>query len=267
MGLYEEIITKPNYSLVISKIEDFIKKYIEEAGAKGVVVGLSGGVDSSTVATLLVRALGKERVLGLIMPHKETSPKDISDALEIAKLLDIEYKVIYIDKPVEAIVKITPWLASKTDKVIRGNIMARIRMVILYYHANALNYLVGGTEDKSEYLLGYFTKYGDGAADFFPILDLYKSQVRELAKRLDVPESIYSKPSSPGFWKNHLARDELGFEYDIIDQVLYGYFEKKMDVENLAKEIGISVSDVKNILLRVERSKHKRELPPYPKLS
>jgi len=266
MKLYEEIITKPNYSLVRSKIENFIKKYFEESGAKGVVIGLSGGVDSSTVATLLVRALGKEKVLGLIMPHKETSSRDINDALEIAKLLGIEYKVVHIDKPVEAIVKISPWLASKTDKVVRGNIIARVRMTILYYHANALNYLVSGTGDKSEYLLGYFTKYGDGAADFFPILDLYKSQVRELAKRLGVPEKIYSKPSSPGLWRNHLAIDELGFEYDVIDQVLYGYFEKKMDIAFLAKEIGISVNDVKNILLRVKRSKHKRELPPYPKL-
>jgi len=258
---------KLDYHEITLKIEKFIKTYLEQANAKGVVVGLSGGVDSSTVATLLVRALGKEKVLGLIMPHKETSPDDIKDAIALAKLLNINYRIIEISKPLEDIVEISPWLKKLTNKVVKGNIIARLRMIVLYYHANALNYLVAGTGDKSEYLLGYFTKFGDGAADFFPILDLYKTQVRALAKHLGVPEKIYSKPSSPGLWKGHLAREELGFEYDIIDQVLYGYFEKKLSVNAIAHIIGISVNDVKDILTRVKMSEHKRKLPPYPKVS
>ncbi len=267
MNLYDEILMKLDYHEITLKIEKFIKTYLEQANAKGVVVGLSGGVDSSTVATLLVRALGKEKVLGLIMPHKETSPDDIKDAINIAKLLNINYRIIEISKPLEDIVEISPWLKKLTNKVVKGNIIARLRMIVLYHHANALNYLVAGTGDKSEYLLGYFTKFGDGAADFFPILDLYKTQVRALAKHLGVPEKIYSKPSSPGLWKGHLAREELGFEYDIIDQVLYGYFEKKLSINVIAHVIGISVNDVKDILTRVKMSEHKRKLPPYPRVS
>lgn len=265
--LLTELINKINYDKAELIIRNFIKEYLRETGAHGAVIGLSGGVDSSVVATLLVKALGRNNVLGLIMPHAETSDNDLKDAVYVAELLGITYKVIRINGILKDIIMLSPWLTKHTDKIVKGNIIARIRMLLLYYHANALKMLVAGTGDKSEYLIGYFTKFGDGAADFFPILDLYKSQVRELAKYLNLPEKIWKKPSSPGLWRGHLAKEELGFEYNVIDQVLFGYFEKKLKIEELAKLISISESDVRNILARVERTRHKRKPPPYPQIS
>jgi len=265
LGILEEIINL-DYSEIENKALDFIRRYVSSAGVNGAVLGLSGGVDSSVTATLLTKALGRENVLALIMPHKETSKSDVEDAVEVARLLGISYKVINIGECVKSIIESSPWLTKLIDKVVRGNIIARVRMVILYYHANALKKLVAGTSDRSEYLLGYFTKYGDGAADFFPILDLYKTQVRMLAKYLGLPRKIYEKPSSPGLWKGHLAVEELGFDYDVIDQILYGYFEKKLAINELAKEIGLRIDDVKAILERVKKTEHKRAPLPYPKL-
>jgi len=255
-----------DYGKIVNKALDFIREYVSSSGVGGAVLGLSGGVDSSVTATLLAKALGREKVLALIMPHKETSKRDVEDAIEVARLLGIPCRVINIDDCIKSITTSSPWLTKLTDKVVRGNIIARIRMVILYYHANALKRLVAGTSDRSEYLLGYFTKYGDGAADFFPILDLYKTQVRMLAKYLGLPRKIYEKPSSPGLWKGHLAVEELGFDYDVIDQILYGYFEKKLTLNKLAKEVGLRAVDVKAILERVKKTEHKRAPLPYPKL-
>lgn len=255
-----------SFSRVEREIVDFVRDYIYSSKVEGVVLGLSGGVDSSVTATLLVKSLGRKNVLALIMPHSETSRVDVEDAISVAKMLNIEYRVINIDKCVNVVINSSPWLIRCTDKVVKGNIIARIRMVILYHHANALRRLVAGTSDRSEYLLGYFTKHGDGAADFFPILDLYKTQVRKLAHYLGLPKRICEKPSSPGLWKGHLAVEELGFSYEIIDQVLYGYFDKKLSKDKIAEKVGLSVEDVESILNRVKVTEHKRMLPPHPKL-
>lgn len=266
MSLLDELTSTISYSKVERKIVDFIRDYVYSSSVEGVVLGLSGGVDSSVTATLLVKSLGRNNVLALIMPHSETSKVDVEDAISVAKMLNIEYKVINIDKCVDVVINSSPWLIGYTDKVVKGNIIARIRMIILYHHANALKRLVAGTSDRSEYLLGYFTKHGDGAADFFPLLDLYKTQVRKLAYYLGLPKRICEKPSSPGLWRDHLAIEELGFNYGIIDQVLYGYFDKKLPINEIAEKVGLNVEDVKNILNRIKVTEHKRVLPPHPKL-
>jgi len=147
-----------------------------------------------------------------------------------------------------------------------GNLRARIRMTILYYYANLKNLLVCGTGDKSEILLGYFTKYGDGAADLLPIADLYKTQVRGLARKLDLPKSIVEKPSSPRLWPGQMAEKELGATYDEIDQILYLYVELGKKVDEIIDQTGIESEKVRSIVERFRKSEHKRRLPPIAKI-
>ncbi|RLI81584.1 NAD(+) synthase, partial [Archaeoglobales archaeon] len=159
---------------VTDTICNFIERYIKESNADGVVVGLSGGVDSSTVAFLCVRALGKERVLGLVMPEVGiTAEEDIRDAIDIAEILGIKYKTVEINE----IVNLFKEKLGEGGKLAEANLKPRIRMIINYYHANRMNRLVAGTGNKSELMIGYFTKYGDGGVDFLPIGDLYKTEV------------------------------------------------------------------------------------------
>ncbi len=155
-------------------------------------------------------------------------------------------------------------LPTKLDRVVEGNIRARIRMTILYAYANQYNLLVAGTGDRSEILIGYFTKYGDGGADFFPIGCLYKTQVRRFAVFLGIPEKIAYKPSSPRLWKDHLAEKELGLKYEVIDAVLYSLFDKKLSPQQTAEKLGISLEVVERILSRYYSTSHKRETPPIP---
>src|ERR687883_177229 len=175
-------------------IKRFISKEVIDRRSNGVVLGLSGGLDSSVTATIAVQALGHRRVLGLIMPDLDvTLRKDIKDAEELAKNLDITYKIIRIDKSKKEIIKQVPY-----QKYAQGNLASRLRMCILYYYAGITNRLVVGTTDKSELKIGYYTKHGDGAADIFPLADLYKTEVRELGRYLCLPKNITEKKSSPG---------------------------------------------------------------------
>jgi NAD+ synthase len=249
----------------IDKIIEFIRREVEESGASGVVLGLSGGIDSSLTAALCVRALGGDKVLGLIMPTSFTPKEDLEDAINLARDLGIKTEIISIDGICNAFVD-----ALKIDlndpayRIPLANLRARIRMAILYFYANLYNYLVVGTSDKSEYLIGYFTKYGDGAADIFPIRHLYKTQVREIAAYLGLPERIVKKPSSPQLYPGHRLMDELPADYSIIDPILTGLFEEQLTAEEVSRKIGVPIEIVNDILRRHMRTEHKRRSPPNP---
>ncbi|MGC8582240.1 MAG: NAD+ synthase [Thermoproteus sp.] len=234
-----------------------LREYFEESGAAGGVLGLSGGIDSSVVAVLLARAT--DRFFFLLMPSSSTPPRDMEDAMKIIKLTRAEgkYAVVPIDEHVKALAD----AVGVADKKIVGNIKARVRMVLLYAYAQKLGYLVVGTGDKSELMLGYFTKYGDGGVDILPIGDLYKTQVRQLGRCLGVPEEIVAKPPSPALWEGQTAEGELGIDYETIDSVLYLRYEEMRTREEIAAMLGIDVSVVDKIDSLVRRSQHKR-LPP-----
>jgi len=256
-------VPKIEFEKTVNEITNFIRNKVEKAGASGVVVGLSGGIDSSLTATLCVKALGNSRVLGVIMPASFTPKEDVEDAFELANKLGIKTKFINIDSICEAFIK-----ALEIDpndpkvKIPLANIRARTRMIILYFYANLYNYLVVGTSDKSEYLIGYFTKHGDGAADFFPILHLFKTQVRELASYLGLPERIVKKPSSPQLYPGHKLTDEIPADYSIIDPILVGLFEENLSVEKVSERLGVPLEIVNDILHRHLKTSHKRASPP-----
>lgn len=244
---------------VTESIMACLKKELKSSGASGFVVGISGGVDSAVTATLLTRAVGRERVVGIIMPEIETNTKDIDDAKLVAEHLGIRYFVINITSPVLEVLKMFGDTYENAPRIAKGNVKARIRMVALYYYANKNNHLVAATGDKSEFLLGYFTKWGDGAGDVYPIINLYKTQVRILGKYLGLPSKIVNKPSSPGLWPGQTAEGELGLSYHDVDRVLALLVDQKLPVEEVIAKTGVSKEVVDEILRRIESSLHKRQ--------
>lgn len=239
---------------VSDTIIDFIGNEVKKRNACGIVIGLSGGLDSSVCATLAVRALGSLGVFGLILPDSNITPKsDVDDARELAKNLKIKYRIIEIGKTKSQLLKYLP-----KDKLAQGNFSARLRMSIIYYYAGIRNLLVLGTSDKSELKLGYYTKYGDGAADIQPMADLYKTEVRELAKFLQVPNQILKKKSSPRIWKDQTAEDEIGMSYEEIDEIL-----QHLETNSLHN---YDSKHVKRIVSMIQKNLHKREMPPICKI-
>lgn len=246
-------IKNQDYASITQIFEKFLLDQIEENHAKGVILGLSGGIDSAVLAYLCKRQI-KEKTVALIMPDTSITPKsETDDALKMISLTGIEYKLIDI-KPI--VNEYSMYL--EPNDLAKGNLRARIRANILYYYANSKNYLVLGSSDKSEYLLGYFTKYGDGASDITPIISLYKLQVREIAKYLGVPENVITKKSSPHLWKEHEAEEELGASYEEIDSILYCLFEKKLSIEETFELTQIDKSIVEKIHQQNINSEHKR---------
>jgi len=256
------VVEAIDYEKARSVIVSFIRDYVASAGVRGVVVGLSGGVDSTVAAALAVEALGSGGVLALFMPSVYTTPEDERDAYEVARRLGVELLRIDVTPIFEAFDKALPGY-SPEDKLAAGNILPRIRMTILYYYANRRNLLVLGGGDKSELLLGYFTKYGDGGVDLLPIGGLYKMQVREMARRLGFGW-ITEKPSSPRLWRGHTAEGELGAPYEVIDAVLYALFERKMPLEEVRARFG-GVAEL--VISRVRANAHKLKPPLVPDLS
>ena len=197
----------------------------------------------------------------MIMPEKSVTPEeDINDAKLLVGKLGLSYEYVEINDLFKTYVNTLRGIEGNV--VAHGNLKARIRMCLLYYVANSKNMLVAGTGDKSEILIGYFTKYGDGGVDLLPIGGLYKTQVRMLASYLGLPKHIVEKPSSPRLWTGHTAEGELGLSYDIIDQVLYGLFDAKLSYAKVAEDVGVDINIVKNIAERVKKSAHKRKMPP-----
>jgi len=243
-------------------IIDFIR---EEVRDRGVIFGLSGGLDSSTTAGLLVRALGKEKVLALIMPEEGSTPRlDLEDALKVVEIFGLRYKIIEITGIVESFLR---HVGRFGDRVAEGNLKARIRMAILYYFANVEKRMVVGSGDRSELAIGYFTKYGDGGVDILPIGGLYKTQVRLLAKHLGIPEEIAKKESSPRLWPGHSIREELGMDYDEIDTILYYHLDLGYDLGKIIEVIGKGkIQKVEMVLRRVKDNAHKLSTPPIAKL-
>lgn len=240
------------------RIAKCVKDYLEASGASGYVVGISGGLDSALVSYLLVKGVGRDKVVGLILPEKETDIREIEDARFVAEWLGIRYIVLDITDAVENVLKMFGDSYERADRVAKGNVKARVRMISLYYYANTRNLLVAATSDRSEFLLGYFTKWGDGAGDIYPIISLYKTQVRKMAREVGIPERISSKPSSPGLWPGQTAEGELGMSYEEIDKILYILIDKQEPVEEASRFLGIQREKVEAVWRRVISSSHKR---------
>jgi NAD+ synthase len=254
-----------NCADVHEKITRFIADYAQKTGAEGVVLGLSGGIDSSTVAALSALALGGRRVLGLILPEKETfTPNDVEHAELIAKKFKIETRICDITPTLQAFYQSIPAF-DLTDKVCKGNIKARTRMIYIYYCANKLNKIVVGSSDKSETMMGYFTKWGDVAADISPLMDLYKTQIRKLAQHIGISKAIIAKPSSPALWPGQTAEAELGLKYEVLDLILYG-LEHFMTVEEIAGELNLEQDVIRRIKKRWLSAEHKRRMLLSPKI-
>ena len=244
-----------DYAKIQQDIEVFLKNSVSQNKADGVIFGLSGGIDSTVIAYLAAKIFGK-RALALVMPDSTVSPSnETSDALKVVGELELDYKLIDID----VIHKVYSNHLEPDERAL-GNLRARIRANIIYYYANLKNFLVLGTSDKSEYSIGYFTKFGDGSADLLPISKLYKTQLREFAKILGVPNNIITKKSSPNLWKKHIAEEELGITYEEIDSILY-CLEKRLTIDDIIKKTEIKKESVEKIYHMHEKSWHKR-LPP-----
>jgi NAD+ synthase len=254
-----------DFLTVEKRVCRFIKEYVEKAGAQGIVLGLSGGVDSATAAALSSKAIGGKNVLALMLPEKETfKRKDIDDAKKIADQFQLQTQTIDMTDVLKSFYQGIPAF-DLVDRLCKGNIKARTRMIFLYYYANKQNRIVCGTSDKSETMMGYFTKWGDAAADIAPIIDLYKLQVRKLACHLGIPEKLALKPSTPALWPNQLAESELEINYETLDLILYG-LERFMKSKEIANQLNLELTIVDKIKKRWISNEHKRRMPLPPKL-
>lgn len=195
-------------------LADWIAQEVKAAGRRGAVVGLSGGIDSAVTAALCKKALG-ESVLGVAMPC-ESARRDEEDATLVAVKLDIPVVTVRLDTVFGALRQALP----PGPDLARANLKPRLRMAVLYYHANMLSYLVAGTGNRTELMVGYYTKYGDGGADILPVGGLYKTEVRTLARELGLPERIVAKPPSAGLWEGQTDEGELGITYPELDRAL-----------------------------------------------
>jgi NAD+ synthase len=251
-----------NPELVRGILVGFIQNEVRKVDFERVVLGLSGGVDSSLVATLAAQALGPKNVLGVIMPYRLSDPKSRADALEVVKQLGIEHMEVDISPQIDAYFERFP----EADQKQRGNKMARERMTILYDRSWTWRALVIGTSNKTELLLGYGTIYGDMASAINPLGDLYKTQVWQLADAVGVPTAIVQKAPSADLWAGQSDETELGFQYRMIDQLLYFFVERRYSVEDLKRQ-GFDEAFVSDIMRRVRENQYKRRLPLIAKLT
>ncbi len=246
---------------VEAKLTRFIKDEFGEKGFKKAVFGLSGGVDSSLVAFLLKKALGPNNVIAIFMPYKTTDGKSRKNFKEVVEMLGIKSKVIPITPMIDAFLKQFP----SADRIRLGNKMARERMAILYDQSKIENALVIGSGNRTEILLGYCTLFGDSACAINPVGPLYKTQVRQLARHMGVPEHIIKQPPTADLWPGQTDEKELGLSYDEIDGILSFAIDRGYKISRLIKE-GFLKADIEKILNRVKKFKFKRESPAIAKL-
>ena len=228
-----------------AKIVSWIRGQVKSAKAKGIVLGLSGGIDSAVVAALSKEAVGREKVLAVFLPCN-SNPQDLKDAKLIAQKLKLKSKLVNLSGVYNVFLRALP----DADSLARGNLKPRLRMAALYYFANKLNYLVCGTGNKSELMAGYFTKYGDGGVDILPIGDLLKRQVRVLARELKIHESVIDKAPSAGLWPGQTDEGEMGLAYDDLDEILHRMATGRKQTASSDK--------LNKVRLMHKRSEHKR---------
>jgi NAD+ synthase len=255
-----------NTALARQMIVNFIRVELTRVGFSRGILGLSGGIDSSLVACLAAEALGAENVLGLMMPYHTSNPDSRADAELLARQLGIATRVIEITPMVDPYLARPERNAVESKERRRGNVMARARMIVLYDQSEEFRALVLGTSNKTETLLGYTTLFGDNAAAIQPIADLYKCQVRQLARAVGVPEPIIAKAPSADLWQGQTDEGELGFSYDDADAILYRLVDERRRVEDVIAA-GFDARVVQRIVELVRRNHFKRVPPPVAKLS
>jgi len=256
------VLPRINAAKVERLLAESLRKYVfEEAGREGGVVGVSGGVDSAVAAVLTARALGPERTHLMILPSAATPREDLEDAFRVVEHAGVPRENVEVID-IEPLLQAFDRALGEMTPLERGNVAARVRMIVLHQRAYRRRYLVIGSGDRSELLIGYFTKYGDGGVDVLPLGGLYKTWVRQLALHLGLPERIALKPSSPRLWPGHTAEAELGMSYEVIDPVLYAVFDLGLSAEEAARRVGVSITSVERILQMHKRSEHKRRPPP-----
>lgn len=248
--------------LTVETILEFIRTQVTEAKAAGVVVGLSGGIDSAVVTKLCVDALGADQVLNVFLPSPTTPEQDLEDVRMLSRDWGTTLLIYDITSILDSYQSTMP---GSERKEVSGNLMARIRMTILYAHANMEGRLVMGTGNKSELLMGYFTKWGDGGADLLPMGDLYKTEVREMAREIGVPEAIIEKEPSAGLWEGQTDESEMGISYDDLDMVLSG-LEEQMPLDLISRRAGVPMALVEMVARKNNATRHKRRMPLIPKL-
>jgi NAD+ synthase len=240
----------------------FIKTEINRASFSRAVINLSGGLDSSLSCYLAVEALGAENVLALCLPYKSSSPDSAEHAQLVIDTLRVKSLKIPISDMADALINQFPDM----DRIRQGNIMARLRMVVLYDQSQAFRGLAVGTGNKTEILLGYTTLYGDSASALNPLGDLYKTQVRQLAKAVGVPQVILEKPPTADLWLGQTDEGELGFTYAEVDQLLFMLVDQRYRPEDCV-EAGFDENFVREVMERVRKNQFKRLMPPIAKLS
>jgi NAD+ synthase len=250
----------------IEVIAAFIREQMAQAGFERLVIGLSGGVDSGTVAYLAARAIGAENLLAVRMPYRTSSEASETDALRVVDALGCRTELVDITPMVEPMLELIHDDDPVALNVRRGNVMARQRMIVLYDRSAAEDALVIGTSNKTEALVGYGTLHGDMAAALAPIGDLYKTQLRAVARELGVPEEVVSKPPSADLWPGQTDEGELGRSYESLDRALYALVDRRWSVDRCVAA-GLPRELVEWVARRVARMEFKRQLPPVAKLS
>ncbi|UWG50142.1 NH3-dependent NAD+ synthetase [Halalkaliarchaeum sp. AArc-CO] len=256
--------SEPELEEVRDHITDFIAATVDAAGAEGAVLGLSGGIDSTTTAYLAVEALGPDGVHGLLMPSEVNDPETMSDAERVAEALGIEYDVIEIQPIAETF--FDQYSDAADDRMAAGNVYVRTRAVLNYFVANHENRIVLGTGNRSEAMTGYFTKYGDQAVDCNPIGNLYKMQVRQLAAHLGVPHDLVMQTPTAGMWVGQTDEEEMGVDYDTLDGILALHVDGPLSADATVRALDVTAEQVDRVVELVETSEHKRSMPPAPPL-
>ncbi|MBQ9689416.1 MAG: NAD+ synthase [Candidatus Methanomethylophilaceae archaeon] len=239
----------------VNELKSFIKSTVTKAGAKGVVIGLSGGIDSAVATKLCADALGPENVLNVFMPSRVTPPEDYKVTSELSSQWGTEFRVVDVQPAVDALAAVL--LSDAETPLERGNISARCRMIVLYNLAKKRQYLVVGTSNQSEIMMGYFTKFGDGACDMTPLANLYKTEVRQIAALIGVPQPIIDRPPSAGLWEGQTDESDMGIKYEDLDKILYGMEQDRTDSQ-IAADTGLPKETISDIRRQVQSMEHKR---------
>lgn len=247
-----------NNKALFKYLADFLRKEFDSRGFTKGVIGLSGGIDSAVSAYISTEALGKENMHFVLMPYKTSSKESITDAMEVVNALGVSHSLVEITPMADAY--FDSYCPEGISDIRKGNIMARMRMVVLYDFSAKLNALVIGTGNKTEILLGYTTLFGDSACAVNPVGDLYKTQLRSLARYLSVPETILKKKPSADLWKDQTDEGEMGFTYEEADKYFYYKYETKLSDDLLIKA-GFSEQFINKVESMVGKNKFKSELP------